>query len=63
MGVLGVNFQNKSSNELLTTLVAMAAAGMLKVRIDAAIPLSEVAARASKLRTARSRGKTVILPG
>ncbi|WP_218021575.1 NADP-dependent oxidoreductase [Nocardia acidivorans] len=63
MGVLGVNFQNKSSNELLTTLVAMAAAGTLKVRIDAAVPLSEVAARASALRTARSRGKTVILPG
>ncbi|MRH89773.1 zinc-binding dehydrogenase [Nocardia sp. SYP-A9097] len=63
MGVLGVNFQNKSSTELLTTIVAMAAAGTLKVRIDAAVPLSEVAAGAAALRTAHARGKTVILPG
>ncbi|WP_067704968.1 NADP-dependent oxidoreductase [Nocardia jejuensis] len=62
-GLRGVNFSNKSSAELLATLVSLASAGKLRVRIDAEIPLREAAAAAPALRTARSRGKTIILPG
>ncbi|MCU1644881.1 MAG: NADP-dependent oxidoreductase [Nocardia sp.] len=61
-GVVGMNFSNKSSTELLETLVAMASSGTLRVRIDAEVPLAQVAATASDLRTRRARGKTVILP-
>ncbi|MFD9114282.1 NADP-dependent oxidoreductase [Streptomyces bottropensis] len=61
-GILGVNLGNRPTAEILTTLAELVAAGELRVRIDAEVPLSDAPAFIAKARAGHATGKTVIVP-
>ncbi|MGP4006958.1 NADP-dependent oxidoreductase [Streptomyces sp. 4N124] len=60
--ILGVNLGNRPTVETLTTLAELAAAGELRVRIDAEVPLADAPAIIAKARAGHATGKTVIVP-
>lgn len=57
-----VNLGNQPTPEVLTTLAELAAAGTLRVRIDAEIPLDQAPAAIARARAGHARGKTIIIP-
>ncbi|SEC37078.1 NADPH:quinone reductase [Streptomyces sp. 3213] len=61
-GVLGVNLGNRPTAETLTTLAELAAAGELRVRIEAEVPLVDAPAVIAKARAGHATGKTVLVP-
>lgn len=61
-GILGVNLGNQPTVETLTTLAELAAAGELRVRIDAEVPLADAPALIARARAGHATGKTVIVP-
>jgi len=60
--VVGVNFGNRPTPEVLATLADLADTGKLRVRLDAEVPLHEAPAALARSRTGHARGKTVIVP-
>jgi len=58
--ILGINFGNRPTPEVLDTLAKLAATGELRVRVDAELPLAE--APSAHSRTGKANGKTVIIP-
>lgn len=58
----GVNLANSPSRQELEALAALAAAGKLRITIDAEIPLTDAPAAVTHARSGHARGKTVILP-
>lgn len=55
----GVNFVNKASGELLTTLATLIDAGKLKVWLEQEVPLTEAPEALRRLKSGDARGKTV----
>lgn len=60
--IVGINFGNRPTTEVLTTLAELADTGKLRVHIDAEVPLAEAPAALARSRAGLSRGKTVIVP-
>jgi NADPH:quinone reductase-like Zn-dependent oxidoreductase len=60
-GILGINFGNSPTPEVLTTLAELADTGKLRVHIDAEVPLSQAPAALARSRSGQARGKTVIV--
>jgi NADPH:quinone reductase-like Zn-dependent oxidoreductase len=60
-GIVGVNFGNSPTTEVLTTLAELADTGKLRVHIDAEVPLHEAPAALARSRDGHARGKTVIV--
>jgi len=58
----GVNFFSDATPEVLATVAGLAAAGRLRVSIDARVPLEEAPAAVARAREGQARGKTVIVP-
>ncbi|WP_181802987.1 zinc-binding dehydrogenase [Streptomyces shenzhenensis] len=61
-GILGVNLGNRPTAETLATLAELAAAGELRVRIEAEVPLADAPAVIAKARAGHAAGKTVLVP-
>jgi NADPH:quinone reductase-like Zn-dependent oxidoreductase len=61
-GIRGVNFGNRPTAEVLTTLAELADTGKLRVRIDAEVPLRQAPDALARSRGGHARGKTVVLP-
>jgi NADPH:quinone reductase-like Zn-dependent oxidoreductase len=61
-GVSAVNFSNKTTTDLLSTVAGLAASGDLRIHIDAEIPLARVPEAIAAARQGHARGKTVIIP-
>jgi NADPH:quinone reductase-like Zn-dependent oxidoreductase len=59
-GILGINFGNRPTTEVLTTLAELADTGKLRVHIDAEVPLGQAPAALTRSRAGHARGKTVI---
>jgi NADPH:quinone reductase-like Zn-dependent oxidoreductase len=59
-GILGINFGNRPTTEVLTTLAELADTGKLRVHIDAEVPLGQAPAALARSRTGHAHGKTVI---
>ncbi|WP_051745479.1 NADP-dependent oxidoreductase [Streptomyces yerevanensis] len=57
----GVNLSNNPSRAELEALADLAAAGKLRITVDAEIPLADAPAAVSRARSGSSRGKTVFL--
>ena len=62
-GLRGVNFSSTATPEVLERIVALAAAGRLRVTIDAEVPLEDAPAAVARARAGHARGKTVVLIG
>lgn len=60
--ILGVNFGNRPTTEVLDTLAELAATGELRVRVDAELPLVEAPSALARSRAGNASGKTVIIP-
>jgi NADPH:quinone reductase-like Zn-dependent oxidoreductase len=60
-GILGINFGNNPTPEVLTTLAELADTGKLRVHIDAEVPLGQAPAALARSRSGQARGKTVIV--
>ncbi|MFG2025333.1 NADP-dependent oxidoreductase [Streptomyces sp. NPDC048825] len=60
--VRGVNLGNNPSRAELEALADLAAAGKLRVTIDAEVPLADAPAAVARARSGPARGKTVFLP-
>lgn len=60
--IRGVNLGNNPSRAELEALADLAAAGKLRVTIDAEVPLADAPATVARARSGPARGKTVFLP-
>lgn len=60
--VVGINFGNNPTPEVLTTLAELADTGKLRVHIDAEVPLHEAPSALARSRSGHARGKTIIIP-
>ncbi len=60
--IVGINFGNHPTPEVLTTLAELADTGKLRVHIAAEVPLPQAPAALTQSRTGHSRGKTIIVP-
>ena len=60
--IRGLNLANNPSRADLEALADLAAAGKLRITIDAEIPLAGAPAAVARARSSHARGKTVILP-
>jgi NADPH:quinone reductase-like Zn-dependent oxidoreductase len=58
--IVGVNFGNRPTPEVLTTLAELADTGKLRVHIDVEVPLPAAPAALARSRAGQARGKTVI---
>jgi NADPH:quinone reductase-like Zn-dependent oxidoreductase len=59
--ITGINLGNNPAAETLSTLAEMAAAGQLRVRIDAEVTLADVPATIARTRTGHAARKTIII--
>jgi NADPH:quinone reductase-like Zn-dependent oxidoreductase len=60
--IRGVNLNSTVTTETLTAIAHLAAAGRLRVTIDAKVLLADAPAAVAAARAGHARGKTVILP-
>jgi NADPH:quinone reductase-like Zn-dependent oxidoreductase len=60
--IVGVNFGNRPTPEVLATLANLADIGKLRVHIDAEVPLPQAPTALAESRTGHARGKTIIVP-
>ncbi|HEX6358651.1 NADP-dependent oxidoreductase [Actinophytocola sp.] len=61
-GIVGINFGNSPTPEVLAAIAELADTGKLRVHIDAEVPLHEAPTTLTHARTGHARGKTVIVP-
>lgn len=60
--ILGINFGNRPTPEVLATLAELADTGKLRVHVDAEVPLHQAPEALARSRAGHARGKTVIVP-